>query len=254
MPEALSRSTGETPATSDAAKARPANEPLTLGKLAPQTLMPIVVAALHARPIPMPPLLIPVRAAALRLVVAEHLLSPTVAYGVHAVAAVEEHSLVLADGTRLPTIERMTGAERLAAAVCGIGRGIDRRAAAALGAGNGRLALDLDLIGTHALFRLTDYVRGLLREAARKNGLAIGGPFEPGMENFPLREEGTLVRLADAEPMGFYVTSSGAVGPGRVLTFAVPIGRNLPPWRPADRCLHCPSREACQRTGMAADD
>jgi hypothetical protein len=250
MPEAPSRSTGETPATPDAAEA----EPRALGKLAPQTLTPIVVAALHARPIPMPLLLVPVRDVALRLVVAEHLLAPTVAYGVHAVAAVEEHSLVLADGTPLPTVERMTGAERLAAAVCGIGRGIDRRAAAALAAGNGRLALDLDLIGTHALFRLTDYVRGLLREAAQKNGLAIGGPFEPGMENFPLREEGTLVRLADAEPMGFYVTSSGAVGPGRVLTFAVPIGRNLPAWRPADRCLHCPSREACQRMGMAADD
>ncbi len=254
MAEALSRSFGEKGPDPDVSDARPTHAPAALGKLGPEALTSILVAALEARPIPLPQLIVPVGDAALQLVIAERLLDPTVAYAVHCVAAIEDHALVLTDGTSLPTAERLPGTERLAAAVCGIGRGIDRRAAAALAGGNGRLALALDLIGTHALFRLTDYVRGLLREGARHDGLTIGGPLEPGMENFPLREEGTLVRLADAEHMGFYLTSSGAIGPGRVLTFAVPLGRNLPPWRPADRCLHCPSREACQRMGMAADD
>lgn len=254
MPEALSRGYGEKAAAADAVLPRPASVPLALGKLGPETLTSVVIDALKVRPIPMPPLLVPFREAALRFVIDESLLVPTLAYAVHCVAPVEDHALVLSDGTALPTTERLSGAERLAAAVCGIGRGIDRRAAAALAAGNGRLALALDLIGTHALFRLSDYVRAVVRETGGKHGLAIGGPLEPGMERFPLRDQAILVRLADAEPMGFFVTSSGAVGPGRVLTFAIPIGNNLPPWRPTDRCLHCPSREACQRMGMAADD
>lgn len=252
MPEALRPS--RKGAGPDPAHARPASVSLALCKLGPEILTPIVIAALQARAIPMPPLLVPFREAALRFVINAHLLVPTLAYAVHSVAAVEDHALLLRDGTALPTTERLSGAARVAAAVCGIGRLINRRAAAALAAGNGRLALALDLIGTHALFRLSDHVRGLVGEAARKSGLAGGGPLEPGMERFPLRDQGVLVRLADAEPMGFFVTSSGAVGPGRVLTFAIPIGNNLPPWRPSDRCLHCPSREACQRMGMVADD
>lgn len=249
MPHVHVCSSGEAGIAPDAVPA-----PSTTVKIGPETLTPILCAALYTQRISMPPLLAPVCTAALRAVVEESLLLPRVAYAIHCVAAVQDHALILADGTSLPTCERLNGAERLAAVVCGIGRGIDRRAAAALAAGTGRLALALDLIGTHALFRLSDYLRDLLRERAHPDGLTLGGPLEPGMENFPLREESTLLRLADAEPMGFYITSSGAVGPGRVLTFAVAIGRNLPPWRPADRCLHCPSREVCQRMGMAADE
>ncbi|MGD0024891.1 MAG: hypothetical protein ABSC37_09750 [Xanthobacteraceae bacterium] len=254
MQEPPPRALGEQGPASDSLEARPASVPLAFGKLGPETLTPILLDALHARLIPLAPLIVPVRDAALRLVVAERLLAPTIAYAVHAVAVIGDRALELTDGTLLPTSERLAGAERLAAAVCGIGRGIDRRAAAALAAGDGRLALALDLIGTHAVFRLSDHVRRLVRKSARENGFAIGGPLEPGMANFPLRDQAVLVRLADAKPMGFCVTSSGAVGPGRVLTFAIPIGRDLSPWRPADRCLHCPSREACQRMGMAADD
>jgi len=249
-----SGSAGEMNAAPDAPDVPRAGGAPTARKLGPAVLTPILVAALRARPIPLPPLLVAAGDRALRLVIEEGLLAPAVAYAIHSVAAVEDQGIVLDDGTSLPTMARMTGAERVAAAVCGIGRAIDRSAAAALAAGSGRLALALDLIGTHALFRLSDYVRELLRDEARGHGLTIGRPLEPGMEGFPLHDQGILVRLADADKLGFYVTAFGVVGPGRVLTFAVPIGRNLPPWRPADRCLHCPSREACQRMGMAWDD
>lgn len=244
----------ESDAPRGASYAYPMGTPLTLAKLGPETLTPIVCAALQSRPIPLPSLLLPVGDAALELALSEALLDPTIAFAIHSIVAVDDHALVLNNRTSLPTRERISGTERLAAVVCGVGRGIDRRASAALATGNGRLALALDLIGTHALFRLSDYARGLVRKYGHSSGLMIGGPLEPGMDHFPLRDQATLVRLADAEPMGFFVTPSGAVGPGRVLTFAIPIGRDLPPWRPADRCLHCPSREACQRMGMAVDD
>ena len=224
------------------------------GRFGPDVLTPILIDALRARSVPLPALLAPLGEAALTLAIGERLFEPVIACAVHPVVAVEHRALVLADGTALPTSERLAGAERVAAAVCGIGRGIDRRAATALSAGNGRLALALDLIGTHALFRLSDQVRALVAAAARADSLTIGGPLEPGMANFPLRDQGVLVRLAGGEAAGFTVTSSGVVGLGRVLTFAIPMGRNLPAWRPADRCLHCPSREACQRMAMAADD
>lgn len=222
-------------------------------KLDSAALMQSLVAALRAEPIPLPPLLVPAADKALTLAIEEQLLAPAVAYAIHPVVAVEEHEIVLRDGTALPTTEPLTGVQRLAAAVCGIGRGIDRRAARLLAAGRGRLALALDLIGTHALFRLSDHARALLWEEARKSDLTLGGPLEPGMAGFPLGDQGILMRLADAAKSGFYVTSYGVAGPGRVLTFAVPMGLNLPAWRPADRCLRCPSRQACQRTMMARD-
>jgi hypothetical protein len=234
-------------------EARPKAEIIAPVKLDRATLTASLVAALRAAPIPLPPLLVPAADEALNLAIEEQLLAPAVAYAIHLVVAIEDHEIMLSDGTALPTTERLTGVQRLAAVVCGIGRGIDLRAALLLAAGHGRLALALDLIGTHALFRLSDQVRALLRDEARKSNLTIGGPLEPGMEGFPLRDQGIVVRLADAEKSGFYVTSSGVAGPGRVLTFAVPMGVNLPPWRPADRCLHCPSREACQRMMMAGD-
>jgi hypothetical protein len=233
---------------------RDVKSPLASAKTNPgAALTPTLVGLLRASPIPLPPLLVPAADEALNLAIEEELLAPEVAYAIHLVVAVAEHEIVLSDGTALPTTERLAGAQRLAAAVCGIGRGIDRRAAQLLAAGHGRLALALDSIGTHALFRLSDHLRAVLRDEARKSNLTIGGPLEPGMEGFPVRDQGILVRLADAEKSGFFVTSYGIVGPGRVLTFAVPIGLNLPPWRPADRCLRCPSREACQRMMIGSD-
>lgn len=254
MKETLSHRLSEEPLDPDWAAAQPATVPLALYKLDPEALSAIVVDALRALPIPMPGLLGKVRDTALQLIIEEGLIVPRVAYAVYSVAAIEDHALILNDGSSLATMERLTGAQRAAAAVCGIGHAVDRRLAAAFAAGSGRLALALDLIGTHALFRLSNYVRELVYENALKNGLAIGGPLEPGMQGFPLRDASVLLRLADAQPMGFFVTSSGAVGPGRVLTFAIPIGHDMPAWRPTDRCRSCPSLEACRRMGMAADD
>lgn len=254
MPQALSHnSEARDPALEAAREPRSSGAPI-VRKLGPETLLPTIVQALHAAPIPMPDLLVKVRDAALQLIFKQSLIVPRVAYAVHGVASIEDKALILNDTSRLPTPEHLTGAEFAAASVCGIGRGIDQQVAVAFDAGNGRLALALDLIGTHALFRLSNYIREFVYEDARKNGLAIGGPLEPGMQNFPLGDAAVLVRLADAEPMGFFVTSSGAVGPGRVLTFAIPIGRAMPPWQPTDRCRTCPSLEACRRMGMAVDD
>jgi hypothetical protein len=247
------RSSGRTNPVAAVAAVHPQADIREAVRLDDTALLPILLAALRASPIPLPPLLAPVGDEALALVIDENLLAPAAAYAVYPVVAVEPQAIVLCDGTALPTTAPLAGAQCLAAAVCGIGRGIDRCAARLLAAGRGRLALALDLIGTHALFRLSDHVRALLRDRASKSALTLGGPLEPGMEGFPLADQAVLMRLAGAEKSGFFVTSYGVAGPGRVLTFAVPMGVNLPPWHPADRCRHCPSREACQRMMMARD-
>jgi len=253
MPEALSCDWGAHGSDLEAMSAQPSSVAPVARKLGPEVLLPTIVKALHAATIPMPDLLLKVRDAALELILKQGLIVPSVAYAIHSVASIEDQALILNDASRLTTPGRLTGARFVAAAVCGIERGIDERITAAFAAGHGRLALALDLIGTHTLFRLSNYVRELIYEKARKDSLSIGGPLEPGMQKCPLGDAGVLVQLADAEPMGFFVSSSGAVGPGRVLTFAIPIGHEMPPWRPTDRCRICPSLEACRRMGMAVE-
>ncbi len=181
----------------------------------------------------------------------DDLLAPTVAYGIHPLVAVDERGVALPDGTVLAIAPRdhVAAAERLAVGVCSIGTAVDTRAAELLAARRSRLALALDIIANWALARLFDQAWGRLARVARRAGLRLGSPLEPGVDGFALSEQASLLRLANAQALGFFATTTGMVGPGRTVTFAAGMGRNLPVWDPADRCRRCGSRDYCKQAG-----
>lgn len=162
----------------------------------------------------------------------------------------------LAGGMRLRSAQaahRLRGAAWLAAGVCTIGGRLEQQVRASFAAGRQLQAVLLDEIGTRALFRLADDLEACLRREAQRLGITASGVLNPGEPGFPLREQRTVMELADAARIGVSATTDGVMSPGKTLTLIMGLGEAMPLWERGQSCARCRAQPRCMYRRTVAD-
>jgi hypothetical protein len=142
-----------------------------------------------------------------------------------------------------PYADRITA---IAAGVCTLGEGLERRVSELFDERRPSLALALDTQGTETLFRLSDQTLADIRRTAREQGLFAGEQANPGDSGLLAERQELVLTLADAADCGVSITSNGMLSPRKSVSFVVAIGPDLEeealPWR----CRHCAYRNQCR--------
>ena len=181
------------------------------------------------------------------LVAREGLVVPASAFRVHRLSAMGEDTVDLGGATiRAPALAALTGRVTcVAAAACTLGPALEARVSALFADRQPLLAMALDSLGSEMLFKLSDRLHARIKREARRCGLQVGPPQNPGDPGVGIEAQPTVRALAGIGPDAVSADPGGMLRPVKSLTFLVALGEELPAQPLAPRCIHCPSRDRC---------
>ncbi len=176
-----------------------------------------------------------------------HLLSPRAVYRLFPLQGLTPQGPLLA-GRLLhsPQLGRaVPPAGRLVLAVYTIGPRLEVRCRRWNRQGQLLRAFLLDALGTVVLLELGDaFHRHLAAQLARR-GFALGCPFSPGEDDWPLEDQRLLFALLRPERIGVRLNERGVMEPLKSVSEAIPVGKEgeILPSGPA--CARCSRWESC---------
>ncbi len=175
----------------------------------------------------------------------DELLAPAACYRILPIAAFEDQKVRLAGGAILdgPLVTRaLTGARKVALALCTLGPALERRVSDYFTAEPVR-AMALDGAGIAALAQISQSVREEIGAQASSRGWRTGMSISPGQEGWPLLQQRTIFRLLAAASIGVRLTESCLMVPRKSVSFAIGMGESL--CTDVTSCDHCSKRERC---------
>jgi hypothetical protein len=157
------------------------------------------------------------------------------------------HERILLDsGTALTGslfVQFLAGAERVVAAVCTIGSGLEGLASSEMDK-NPLLALALDGLGNACVESVAQQVCRRISEQAKASGLESGTPLSPGEPDWPVDiGQPQIFSLLDNSQTGILLTEGSMMIPKKSISFLIGLGLKM---EQADLCSLCSMRERCR--------
>ena len=135
------------------------------------------------------------------------------------------------------------GAQRVAAALCTLGPGLELAVSRLIGS-DPILALALDGYGNAAVEQVGQQVCGRLGGWARAKGLQVSTPLSPGEPEWPVEiGQPQICRLLEAGRAGIQINNLGMMYPQKSISFIAGIGTNMSQIHP---CEVCSLKEICR--------
>lgn len=154
---------------------------------------------------------------------------------------------VTAAGTGMPRL-----AERVAVAVCTIGRDLEAAVEEFTRAGDLRDALVLDAFGSAAAEGAADALDRCIREAVAPLGLSAGSRRSPGYGSWETERQSDLLALLPIDRLGISLTSGSMMIPRKSVSFAMALGSGpREPRKPP--CEECGRADCAHRTDGAPE-
>jgi hypothetical protein len=159
----------------------------------------------------------------------------------------QRHERLLLEGDAVLTgslvTRHLSGAVRVAAAICTIGSALEIASTRLLGE-NTVLAMALDGLGNAAVELVGQQTCARIGERAWTDGMGTSTPLNPGAEGWSMEVGGAQIfALLDARLAGIQITSGGMMIPQKTISFVVGIGSGLAQTHP---CEVCSLKEICR--------
>ena len=159
-----------------------------------------------------------------------------------------------AGGTTLeiPGVDRLWGpVEWVAAAVCTIGGGLERRAAELWDARELPLAAMLDSVGSGAVESLAEYVNDLLYQEALPHGLLITNRVSPGYGRWDVGQQRALFSLCPGAAIGVSLNEACFMAPVKSISLLAAAGAQARVDHYFSQCARCWMRDCAYRRAPA---
>ena len=186
------------------------------------------------------------RSEALALVQAESLVDAAYSYEIVELdrPAAKTDPLLRVGGTTLAASRLIPESGELTALACAvatIGNRIEERISSLFAEKRPSLALALDEIANLLLFAAAHHATDQIQAEVIRRKLTLAGELRAGDPGLDLEEQGTVLRLAQAQTIGVGLTESQVMTPLKSVSLVLGVGLDLPPatW---SRCDHCASR------------
>lgn len=148
----------------------------------------------------------------------------------------------------IPSVERLWGSiEWLAAAVCTIGDGLERRAAELWDARELPLAAMLDSVGSGAVESLAEYVNDLFCQEAIPLGLPVTNRVSPGYGHWDVAEQKALFRICPAHTIGVSLNEACFMSPVKSISLLAAAGTHAKVDHYFSQCSRCWMRDCAYR-------
>jgi hypothetical protein len=181
------------------------------------------------------------------------LLEPAVVFQEYRIRGINHERVLLSEGAWLSgkvLAALLAPAKKIGVVVCTIGPTLEAYLSAVLPADPG-FGLALDGLGTAAVEALSVNTCSYLGEQAAKDGMQSTLPFSPGMEGWPAgRGQEQIFQLVDAEQIGVRLNESGAMIPGKSLSFVIGFGPEVD--SSGRVCDYCSMRFSCRHQDQYA--
>jgi len=141
---------------------------------------------------------------------------------------------------RIPGVDRLWGpVEWVAAAVCTIGDGLERRAAELWDARELPLAAMLDSVGSGAVESLAEHVNDLLCQEAIPLGLPVTNRVSPGYGRWDVTQQQTLFNLCPGDPIGVSLNEACFMSPVKSISLLAAAGSGAKVDHYFSQCARC---------------
>ena len=152
----------------------------------------------------------------------------------------------------IPDVGRLWGPiEWLAAAVCTIGDGLERRAAELWEARELPLAAMLDSVGSGAVESLAEYVNDVLCQDGIARGVKVTNRVSPGYGAWDVAQQRELFRLCPAEAIGVHLNASCFMTPVKSISLLAGAGVAARVDHYFSQCGRCWMRDCAYRRAPA---
>ncbi len=161
---------------------------------------------------------------------------------------------VEADGVVLtiPNVDRLWGAiEWLAAAVCTIGDGLERRAADLWDSRELPLAAMLDSVGSGAVESLAEYVNDILCQEAIPLGLPVTNRVSPGYGHWDVTQQKALFKICPGDAIGVVLNDACFMSPVKSISLLAAAGARAKVDHYFTQCSRCWMRDCSYRRAPA---
>ncbi|MGH7347095.1 MAG: hypothetical protein ACREK4_19470 [Candidatus Rokuibacteriota bacterium] len=157
---------------------------------------------------------------------------------------IEAGDVVLA----IPNVGRLWGPiEWLAAAVCTIGDGLERRAAELWEARELPLAAMLDSVGSGAVESLAEYVNDVLCQEAIPLGLPVTNRVSPGYGHWDVSQQKVLFALCRGDAIGVSLNDACFMSPVKSISLLAAAGPQAKVDHYFNQCARCWLRDCSYR-------
>ena len=140
----------------------------------------------------------------------------------------------------IPDVGRLWGPiEWVAAAVCTIGDGLERRAAELWAARELPLAAMLDSVGSGAVESLAEYVNDLLCQEAIPLGLPVTNRVSPGYGRWDVRQQKSLFGMCPGDAIGVSLNEACFMSPVKSISLLAAAGARAKVDHYFSQCARC---------------
>ncbi len=148
----------------------------------------------------------------------------------------------------IPNVERLWGSiEWLAAAVCTIGDGLERRAAELWDTRELPLAAMLDSVGSGAVESLAEFVNDLFCQEAIPLGLPVTNRVSPGYGSWDVTEQRALFAICPGDPIGVSLNEACFMTPVKSISLLAAAGARAKVDHYFSQCARCWMRDCAYR-------
>ena len=148
----------------------------------------------------------------------------------------------------IPNVDRLWGPiEWLAAAVCTIGDGLERRAAELWEARELPLAAMLDSVGSGAVESLAEYVNDVLCQEAIPLGLPVTNRVSPGYGHWDVSQQKALFALCPGDAIGVSLNDACFMSPVKSISLLAAAGAHAKVDHYFNQCARCWLRDCAYR-------
>jgi Vitamin B12 dependent methionine synthase, activation domain len=148
----------------------------------------------------------------------------------------------------IPNVERLWGSiEWLAAAVCTIGDGLERRAAELWDTRELPLAAMLDSVGSGAVESLAEYVNDLFCQEAIPLGLPVTNRVSPGYGHWDVTQQQALFKICAGDTIGVTLNEACFMSPVKSISLLAAAGPHAKVDHYFSQCSRCWMRDCAYR-------
>jgi hypothetical protein len=148
----------------------------------------------------------------------------------------------------IPNVARLWGSiEWLAAAVCTIGDGLERRAAELWDMRELPLAAMLDSVGSGAVESLAEYVNDLFCQEAIPLGLPVTNRVSPGYGHWDVTQQQALFKMCPGDTIGVTLNEACFMSPVKSISLMAAAGPHAKVDHYFSQCSRCWMRDCAYR-------
>jgi len=173
---------------------------------------------------------------------ASSLISPKGTYTLCSVSQMKPgEEMILENGSELSLPECFVdpGTRLVAAAIGTLGIKLEKQCRQLANGGDVYESTLLDSVGTAMLDLLGEKISNAIEQDGKRIGLARGLRFAPGLEGYPLEQQGPLFEIADDESAGVFLNSSAIMIPTKSISFFLLLTTTVLKNKETDKCNSC---------------